>query len=257
MLWAFYIREKQQEEGPKHPLKKSYSKCFGWTQIRCKRWFPNGGSSLVWSTFRHPFLTSFKPQFYLCFTSILPAHPWKMSYDDLQPFVTFYVNGENIKCRKMSLIVVNVFFLAPSPFLPSPFGFSRVLDLDINHGMFVSSNGMPCGVQGETRKIETGAMRRLPQGMARRGRPARSLHFLLIFSANSLLNFCYTPARNYREINSENIISCNWNEIFQEKSQKNVSMWFSESQTNTWYVIFGKLIPENYFLALKCNVSGN
>ena len=32
----------------------------------------------------------------------------------------------------------------------------------------------------------------------------------------------YTPARNYCETNSENIISCIWNEIFQAKSSKNI-----------------------------------
>ena len=32
----------------------------------------------------------------------------------------------------------------------------------------------------------------------------------------------YTPARNYCEINSENIISCNWIEIFHEKNSQNI-----------------------------------
>ena len=34
------------------------------------------------------------------------------------------------------------------------------------------------------------------------------------------LFFVYAPARNHCEINSENNISCNWNEIFQEKNSK-------------------------------------
>ena len=37
---------------------------------------------------------------------------------------------------------------------------------------------------------------------------------------------------------------------------KQFSMYFSGSQTNTWYVIFGKLIPETYFLVTDMKFFG-
>ena len=52
-------------------------------------------------------------------------------------------------------------------------------------------------------------------------------------------------------MNSENIILCNWNEISKKIIPKQVFHEFSESQTNPWYVVFGKLIPEKYFLVTE------
>ena len=54
----------------------------------------------------------------------------------------------------------------------------------------------------------------------------------------------YTPAGHCCEITSENIISCNRNEIYQIRIPKLLLMWLSESHVNTCNVIFGKPMPE-------------
>ena len=57
----------------------------------------------------------------------------------------------------------------------------------------------------------------------------------------------YTAVGNYCEINSENILSCNWSETFQNKKAQTILHVLLESQTNTCNVIIWKLIPDKYF----------
>ena len=75
----------------------------------------------------------------------------------------------------------------------------------------------------------------------------------------NLILLWYTPARNYCEINSENIISCNWNEIFQENNSQNIFheiLWI----TNEYVIcnfreINSRTIFLNQVALQRCNVN--
>ena len=62
----------------------------------------------------------------------------------------------------------------------------------------------------------------------------------------------YTPARNYCKMNSENILLCNRNDIFQENNSQtivfHVILWIT---TNTCNVIFREINSRNIFLVTE------
>ena len=69
--------------------------------------------------------------------------------------------------------------------------------------------------QPENRRInpENGQFSLFYRAFLRLFQITRKLQYLLMLK--------YTPARNYCKINSDNLISCNWNEIFQENNSQN------------------------------------